>query len=100
MLGFKPFPLERRTEDDHPQHVKGAARWHEEDDEEGYWVYDLLSQEYRAIEYDEDTKQWYFVGQDTHTGCWVTTGTVPSSFNLRRQSIRPISNISAIAVDD
>ena len=60
MLGFKPFPLDRRTEDDLPQHIKGAARWHEEEDEEGYWVNDLLSQEYRAIEYDEDTKQWYF----------------------------------------
>ena len=100
MLGFKPFPLDRRTEDDLPQHVKGAARWHEEDDEEGYWVYDLLSQEYRAIEYNENTKQWYFVGQDTRTGHWIATGTVLSSFNLGRQSIRPISKVSTILVDN
>ena len=100
MLGFKPFPLERRTEDDLPQHVKGAAHWHKEDDNEGYWVDDLLSQEYRAIEYNEDTRQWYFIGQDTCTGRWVATGAVPSSFSLGRQSIKPIGNISAIAVDD
>ena len=46
----------------------GAAHWQEEDEEEGYWVFDLLSQEYRAIEYNEDTRQWYFIGQDTGTG--------------------------------
>ena len=75
MFGFKPFPLDRRTEDDLPQHVKGGACWDEEEDEEGYWVYDLLSQEYRAIEYDKDTKQWYFIGQDTRTGQpWIRDG--------------------------
>ena len=100
MLGFKLFPLERRTEDDLPQHVKGAAHWHEENDEEGYWVFNLLSQKYRAIEYNEDTRQWYFVGQDTHTGRWVASGPVPSSYNPRRHSIRPISNVSTILVDD
>ena len=100
MLGFKPFPLERRTEDDLPQHVKGAARWHEENNEEGYWVFDLLSQEYKAIEYDEDTRQWYFIGQDTRTGHWVASGPVPSSYSLGRHSIRLISNVSTILVDD
>ena len=65
--GFKPFSLDRRDEDNLPQHLKGAALWREIDDEEGYWVYDYLGNEYLAIEYDEDNDQWYFIRQDTRT---------------------------------
>ncbi|KAI9433356.1 hypothetical protein H4582DRAFT_2061150 [Lactarius indigo] len=61
--------------DDLPQHIKGAALWEEIDNEEGYWVYDNLGNQYLA---------WYFIGQDTRTGHWVATNTVPTSYNLGR----------------
>jgi hypothetical protein len=34
VAGFKPFILERRTDDDLPQHIKGVAVWKEIEDEE------------------------------------------------------------------
>ena len=59
--GFKPFIIEQRTEDNLPDHLKGAALWREVNNEEGYWVYDYLRLKYLAVEYDEDKDQWYFV---------------------------------------
>jgi hypothetical protein len=61
VAGFKMFILERRTDDDLPQHIKGVAVWKEIEDEEGYWVFDILSNSYLAIEYKEATRQWYFI---------------------------------------
>jgi hypothetical protein len=61
VAGFKPFTLERRTDDNLPQHIKGAAIWREIEDEEGYWVFDILSTAYLAVEYKEATGQWYFI---------------------------------------
>src|SRR6266704_34926 len=100
VVQFKPFTIERRTEDKLPQHVKGAASWREIDNEEGYWVFDPLGQNYLAIEYEESTHQWYFIGQDSRTGHWVATQPVPSSYQLGRQSIRPIGKVTGIDVDD
>ena len=100
VVQFKPFTIERRTEDELPQHVKGAATWHEIEDKEGYWVFNTLGQNYLAIEYEESTQQWYFIGQDSRTGHWVATQPVPSSYQLGRQSIRPIGKVTAIDVDD
>jgi hypothetical protein len=67
VAGFKLFTLERRTDDDLPQHIKGVAVWKEIEDEEGYWVFDILSNTYLAIEYEEATRQWYFIQQDSRT---------------------------------
>ena len=71
VANFKAFILERRTDDNLPQHIKGSALWKEIDDEEGYWVFDTLSNSYLAIEYEEDSAQWYFIQQDSRTGNWV-----------------------------
>ncbi len=100
IVQFKPFTIKRRTEDELPQHVKGAATWREIDDKEGYWVFDTLEQNYLAIEYEELTQQWYFIGQDSRTGHWVATQPVPSSYQLGRQSIWPIGKVTGIDVDD
>ncbi len=100
IVQFKPFQIDRRTEDELPQHVKGAATWREIDDKEGYWVFDTLGQNYLAIEYKESTQQWYFIGQDSRMGHWVTTQPVPSSYQLGRQSIWPIGKVTGIDVDD
>lgn len=94
-----PFVIERRTEDDLPTHIRGAARWNEIQDDEGYFVFDLLSQTYRAVEYDDSTRQWYFIHQDTRSRNWVATQPVPSSYNLGRESIRH-STVTAADVDD
>ncbi|KAH8978357.1 hypothetical protein EDB83DRAFT_2327335 [Lactarius deliciosus] len=80
-------------------HIKGAALWEEIDDEEGYWVYNILSGNYLAIEYDDSTEQWYFIQQDSRTGHWVATQPVPSTFNLGRHAIRRIS-VAAVPAED
>ena len=87
VLLFKPFQIERSTEDILPSYIKGAALFDEVDGKEGLWVFNALSSDYLAVEYDEDKNQWYFIDQDSHTGNWITTDIVPSSYNLGRQSI-------------
>ena len=39
--------------------------WSEVADEEGYFVFDTLSQTYLPVEYEANTRQWYFIRQDT-----------------------------------
>ena len=75
--GFRPFTIERRQEDDLPDHIKGAAIFREIEDKEGYWVYNLLSAHYLTIEYSDETHQWYFIKQDTRSNKWMATRPVP-----------------------
>jgi hypothetical protein len=98
VAGFKPFALERRTDNNLPQHIKGVAVWKEIDDEEGYWVFDILSTSYLAIEYEEATRQWYFIRQDSRTNNWVAVDTVPSTYGLGR-SVHPVTTV-AVDADD
>jgi hypothetical protein len=98
IAGFKPFTLERRTDNDLPQHIKGVAVWKEIEDEEGYWVFDLLSNTYLAIEYEEATRQWYFIRQDSRTNNWFAVDTVPSTYGLGR-SVHPVTTV-AVDADD
>jgi hypothetical protein len=95
VAGFKPFALERRTDDNLPQHIKGVAVQKEIKDEEGYWVFDILSTTYLAVEYEEATKQWYFIQQDSRTNNWITVDTVPSTYSLGR----PVHPVTTVAVD-
>ena len=85
VAGFTPFKINKREDDDLPQHIKGAACWSEVADKEGYFVFDTLSQSYLAVEYEANTRQWYFVCQDMQTRNWIATQPVPSTFNLGRQ---------------
>ena len=62
-------------------------------------VFDTLSQSYLPVEYEVNTRQWYFIRQDTRTRNWIATQPVPSTFNLGRQSIKQ-STIQAADVDD
>ena len=78
-------------------HIKGAAVWHNFQDDLGYFVFDLLSGTHLPIEYDEDTCQWYFICQDSRSRKWNTINTVPQSYNLGRQSIHT-SHITAAEV--
>ena len=96
--GFKPFIIERRTEDNLPDHLKGAALWREVNEEEGYWVYDYLGLEYLAVEYEEDKDQWYFVQQDTRSRNWVATEPVPTEYRVGRRV--KAAKVSAIPVED
>jgi hypothetical protein len=98
VAGFKPFALERRTDNDLPQHIKGVAVWKEIEDEEGYWVFNILSTSYLAVEYEEATRQWYFIQQDSRTNNWVAVDTVPSTYGLGR-SVNPVTTV-AIDADD
>ena len=98
VASFKAFALERRTNNDLPQHIKGAALWKEIDDEEGYWVFDTLSNLYLLVEYEEDSAQWYFIQQDTRTGNWVAIDSVPTTYGLGRK-VHPITTV-AVDVDD
>ena len=94
-----PFIIERQTENDLPRHIQGSAVWNEIHNEEGYFLFDPLSSSYRAVEYQDDTRQWYFIQQDTKTRNWVATQSVLSSLGLGRQSIKH-STTQAADVDE
>src|SRR5580693_7404418 len=98
VAGFRTFIIERRTEDDVPVHLKGAAAWLEIRDEEGYWIFDTNTNTYHAIEYSEHQDQWYFVRQDPRTRRWVTVEPVPANYSIGRR-VKPTS-IRAADVDD
>ena len=49
------------------------------------------------IEYDEDTRQWYFIRQDSRSRRWNAINPVPQSYNLGRQSIH-LSHTTAAEV--
>ena len=66
--GFKRSFIDRRKEDDLPQHIKGTAVWAEINNEEGYWVYNRDDNLYLAIKY----KEWYFIRQDPYNRQWNT----------------------------
>ena len=98
VAGFRSFIIERRQDNYLPDHIRGAARWLEVNNEEGYWVFNPLDAEYLAVEYDEGNDQWYFVRQDSRMNRWVAIDTVPSTFNLGRRT-RPTS-VRAAEVDE
>jgi hypothetical protein len=98
VAGFRAFTIERRTEDDVPEYLMGAATWLEIRHEEGYWIFDSMTTEYHAVEYDEIQDQWYFVRQDPRTRQWVAVAPVPANYNIGRR-VKPTS-IRAADVDD
>jgi hypothetical protein len=98
-VGFSPFIIERRTEDNLSQHIRGAARWNKVNDKEGYFVYDTLSQTYKEVEYESITRQWYFIAKDTRSRNWIAIQPVPQSLQLGRESICH-STVQAADVDN
>jgi hypothetical protein len=98
VAGFRAFTIERRTEDDVPEYLMGAATWLEIRHEEGYWIFDAITTEYHAAEYDELQDQWYFVRQDPRTRQWVAVAPVPANYNIGRR-VKP-TNIRAADVND
>jgi hypothetical protein len=61
-------------------------------------VFDILSQQYIAVEYDEAADQWYFINKDTRSHNWVATETVPLTFGLGIKVFHP--KTVAADVDD
>jgi hypothetical protein len=100
IAGFILFIVKRRTEDNLPAHIKGAARWNEANNLEGYEVFDLLSQTYLKVEYDKDNRQWYFIQQDTRSSRCIATQPVPSTYHLGRQSIAHVMDQAADVDND
>jgi hypothetical protein len=98
IAGFRAFTIERRTEDDVPEYLMGAATWLEIRHEEGYWIFDAITTEYHAAEYDELQDQWYFVRQDPRTRQWVAVAPVPANYDVGRR-VRP-TKIRAADVND
>jgi hypothetical protein len=98
VAGFRAFTIERRTEDNVPEYLMGAATWLEIRHEEGYWIFDAMTTEYHAAEYDEIQDQWYFVRQDPRTRQWVAVAPVPANYDIGRR-VKP-TNIRAADVDD
>jgi hypothetical protein len=75
-----------------------VARFLEIQDQEGYYVFDNLSQTYLAIEYEEDTRTWVFVQQDKRTGKWTAVDTFPTIYQVGRKYCP--TSVRAADIDD
>ena len=95
---FKLYKVNRHFSDNLDPCIKGAAFWNEYNGSVGYYVFDPLSRSPRAIEYDNNTRQWVFIILDTRTRNWIATDMVPQAFRLGRQSIKH-TTVQAVEVD-
>jgi hypothetical protein len=84
VAGFQPFIVERRIEDNLPHYLKGTVVWRDSLDsrEEGYHIFDVLSQQYIAVEYIDPNDQWYFIARDSRSRNWVATEVIPRTYGL------------------
>jgi hypothetical protein len=85
IVQFKPFQIERHTEDDLPVHIKGVAVYQDIQDQEGYYVFDILANKYLAVKYKEVQGTWYFIQQDKRQDEWTAVETAPTTYNVGRK---------------
>ncbi len=90
---FQSELIERSTEDDLPDNVKGAAIYKSFADQEGYYVFDKNLQGYLPIHYLEDKRLWTLIDYDDKSHSWYTTNPAPLEYGLGPYRNKPIQGI-------
>ncbi len=90
---FKSELIERSTDDDLPDDVKGAAVYKSFDDQEGYYVFDKNLQGYLPIHFLEDKRLWTLIDYNDKVGSWYTTEPAPLEYSLGPYRSKPIHGI-------
>ncbi|SRR6266702_2403425 len=91
---FRSELIERSTEDDLPDYVKGVVVYKSFSDQEGYYVFDKDLQGYLPVHFLEDKRLWVLIDYDSKVGSWYTTEPAPLSYRLG-----PYRNVHRIDVD-
>ncbi len=90
---FQSELIERSTEDDLPNNVKGAAVYKSFADQEGYYVFDKDLQGYLPIHFLEDRRLWSLIDYDSKARSWYTTEPAPLKYGLGPYRNKPIHRI-------
>ncbi len=80
---FQSELIERSTEDDLPDNVKGTAVYKSFPDQEGYYVFDKHRQGYIPIHFLEDKRLWVLIDYDDKVHSWYTTEPAPLEYGRR-----------------
>jgi len=79
---FQSELIERSTEDDLLDNVKGTAVYKSFADQEGYYVFDKNLQGYIPIHFLEDRRLWVLIDYDNKAHSWYTTKPAPLEYGL------------------
>ncbi len=90
---FQSELIERSTDDDLPDNVKGTAVYKSFQDQEGYYVFDKNLQGYIPIHYLEDRRLWSLIDYDDKTHSWYTTEPAPLEYSLGPYRSKPAHGI-------
>src|SRR6266702_6158848 len=91
---FRSELIERSTEDDLPDYVKGVVVYKSFSDQEGYYVFDKDLQGNLPIHFLEDKRLWALIDYDSKVGSWYTTQ--PASL---KYGLGPYRNVHGIDID-
>src|SRR6266571_2193174 len=90
---FQSELIERSTEDDLPDNVKGTAVYKSFTDQEGYYVFDKSQQGYLPIHFLEDRRLWSLIDYDDKARSWYTTEPAPLEYSLGPYRNKPVYGI-------
>ncbi len=90
---FQSELIERSTEDDLPDNIKGAAVYKSFTDQEGYYVFNKNLQGYIPIHYLEDKRLWTLIDYDDKAQSWFTTEPAPLEYGLGPYRNKPVHGI-------
>ncbi len=90
---FQSELIERSTDDDLPDNVKGTAVYKSFADQEGYYVFDKNLQGYIPIHFLEDKRLWVLIDYDDKVNSWYTTEPAPLEYGLGPYRSKPTHRI-------
>ncbi|KAH8977124.1 hypothetical protein EDB86DRAFT_3084799 [Lactarius hatsudake] len=83
---FQAEYIDRYSDDELSDKVKGAVVWKEHEGVEGYFLFHPNTQKYQQVHYLEDLRQWAYIDYSIKKGQWYTLsiaiGNEPSSPSL------------------
>ncbi|KAH8987780.1 hypothetical protein EDB86DRAFT_3081963 [Lactarius hatsudake] len=94
---FQAEYIDRYSDDELSDKVKGTVVWKEHEGVEGYFLFHPNTQKYRQVHYLEDLRQWAYIDYSTKKGQWYTISIVPQALGVGPLTTK---TTSGIAIDD
>ncbi|KAH8982336.1 hypothetical protein EDB86DRAFT_3086162 [Lactarius hatsudake] len=79
---FQAEYIDRYSDDELSDKVKGAVVWKEHEGVEGYFLFHPNTQKYRQVHYLEDIQQWAYIDYSAKKGQWYTISIVPQALGV------------------
>ncbi len=93
---FQSELIERSTDDDLPDNVKGTAVYKSFADQEGYYIFNKNLQGYLPIHYLKDKCLWTLIDYNAKAQSWYTTEPAPLEYSLGPYRNKPAHGIDVV----